>query len=137
MSKLLALLRRHREAVVYLIFGALTTAVNYAVYLPLYNLLHLSASFSSAVSWAVAVIFAFLTNKPFVFQSKDWRWKTVAPEFAKFVLCRVGSGLAEIGILLITVDILGFNGNIWKLLVSVLVVILNYLASKLLVFRKN
>ena len=62
--------------------------------------------------------------------------KTVIPELTKFVGCRIASGAMETVILFIAVDLLHWNGNVWKLLTSVLVVILNYFASKLLVFRK-
>jgi putative flippase GtrA len=121
----------------YLFFGVLTTVVNYVVYLPCYNVLQLSAVASNGIAWVVAVAFAYLTNKPFVFKSHDWSAKTVIPELGKFVGCRIGSGLAETLILLLAVDIMGWNGNVWKLLTNVLVVILNYIGSKLLVFRKK
>ena len=68
-------------------------------------------------------------------KSHDWSLKTVLPELAAFVGCRVGSGLLETGIIFITVDLLSWNGNLMKLVTSVLVVILNYIGSKLLVFR--
>lgn len=135
-SKIRALIVKYWDIVSYLFFGVLTTVVNYLVYLPLYNGLGMSATVSNAIAWVVAVAFAYLTNKPFVFKSYDWSMKTVIPELAKFVGCRIGSGAMETLILLLTVDILGWNGNIWKLLTSVLVVILNYIGSKLLVFRK-
>ena len=115
----------------------MTTVVNYVVYLPCYNILGLSAVVSNGIAWVVAVAFAYLTNKPFVFRSNDWSAKTVIPELSKFVGCRVGSGLAESVILLIAVDMLGWNGNLWKLLTNVLVVILNYIGSKLLVFKNK
>lgn len=121
----------------YLFFGGLTTVVNYLVYLPCYNLLGLSATISNIIAWVVAVAFAFLTNKPFVFKSHDWSWQTVGPELAKFVGCRIGSGLVETAIIFIAVDWLQGDGNLWKLVTSVLVVILNYIGSKLLVFRKK
>lgn len=136
MKKIEALLRKYWDVISYLFFGVLTTVVNYIVYLPVYNLLGLSAALSNAIAWAVAVAFAYLTNKPFVFKSYDWSAKTVIPELTKFVSCRVASGLAETLILLVSVDLMGWNGNIWKLVTSVLVVILNYFASKLLVFKK-
>lgn len=136
LNKLKNLIRRYWAPLSYLFFGVLTTVVNYAVYLPCYNLFHLSASVSNAVAWAIAVVFAYLTNKPFVFRSRDWSAKTVLPEFVRFVGCRVASGVLETGILLIFVDLLGQNGNVWKIITSVLVVALNYLSSKLLVFRK-
>lgn len=132
-----ALIRKYWDVIVYLVFGVLTTAVNYLVFLPCYNWLGLSATVSNLLAWVVAVAFAYLTNKPFVFRSHDWSRKVVLPELGKFVACRVGSGLLETGILLVFVDILDLNGNIVKLITSVLVVILNYVASKLLVFRKK
>lgn len=135
-QKMRSLLVRHWDIISYLVFGVLTTVVNYLVYLPCYNLLGLSAAVSNVIAWAVAVLFAYVTNKPFVFRSHDWSLQTVIPEFARFVGCRVASGGAETLILLLTVDILGWNGNLWKLLVSVLVVIANYFGSKLLVFKK-
>lgn len=135
MKKIWALAGKYREVLCYLVFGVLTTAVNYIVYLPCYNLLRLPASVSNVIAWACAVVFAYLTNKPFVFRSQDWSMKTVVPEFLKFIGCRVASGGVETGILLLTVDILHQNGNVWKLVTSVLVVVLNYVGSKLLVFR--
>lgn len=135
-QKMRSLLVRHWDIISYLVFGVLTTVVNYLVYLPCYNLVRLSAAVSNVIAWAVAVLFAYVTNKPFVFRSHDWSLQTVIPEFARFVGCRVASGGAETLILLLTVDILGWNGNLWKLVVSVLVVIANYFGSKLLVFKK-
>lgn len=137
MKKLFALLKKHEEVISYLFFGGLTTLVNYIVYLPCYNLLHLSGAVSNAVAWVAAVAFAYLTNKPFVFKSHDWSAKTVIPELTKFVSCRIGSGLLETAIIFVLVDWLGLDGNIIKLATSVLVVILNYVASKMLVFRKK
>ena len=136
-DRIVALVKRYWDILAYLFFGVLTTVVNYVVYLPCYNLLGLSAVVSNGIAWVVAVAFAYLTNKPFVFRSHDWSWKTVGPELAKFVGCRVGSGLTETVILFLTVDMLGFNGNLWKLMTSVIVVILNYIGSKLLVFKKS
>lgn len=135
-QKIKNLVQKHWDILSYLFFGGLTTVVNYLVYLPCYNYFALSAAVSNAIAWAVAVAFAYLTNKPFVFRSHDWSLKTVVPELTKFVTCRIGSGFLETAILFLCVDMLQWNGNIWKLLTSVLVVILNYVASKLLVFKK-
>ena len=137
MKKLVSLLKKYEEVISYLFFGGLTTLVNYIIYLPCYNLLDLSGALSNAIAWVAAVAFAYVTNKPFVFKSHDWSGKTVIPELTKFVSCRVGSGLLETAIIFALVDWLGLNGNVIKLATSVLVVILNYIASKLLVFRKK
>ena len=136
MDKIRVLLEKYWDILAYLFFGVLTTAVNYLVYLPCFNLLHMSASLSNIIAWVVAVAFAYLTNKPWVFKSHDWSRQTVIPELTKFVGCRVGSGALETGIIFVTVDLLAFDGNVMKLVTSVLVVVLNYIGSKLLVFKK-
>ena len=136
-QKIRTLIEKHWDIVSYLFFGVCTTIVNYLVYIPCYNLLGMSASVSNMVAWVVAVAFAYLTNKPFVFKSNDWSAATVVPELTKFVGCRIGSGVAETIVLFLTVDLLGWNGNIWKLVTQVMVTVMNYVASKLLVFRKK
>ena len=130
-EKLIAFVKEHIDVVTYLVFGVLTTVVNYLVYLPCLNWLHLPASVSNCIAWVVAVVFAFVTNKPFV------SMEVVLPELSKFVATRLTSGLLETAILFISVDLLHGNGNIWKLITQVLVIIINYVGSKLLVFRKK
>ena len=136
-GKLRTLFTKYRSIITYLVFGVLTTVVNYLVYYPLYNATGLSAAISNSVSWAAAVVFAYFTNKLFVFESKTWEAKVALPEFLKFVGLRLASGVAETGLLLVFVDMLRFNGNIWKIITSILVVILNYVFSKFLVFKKS
>ena len=131
------LIEKYWDIVSYLFFGVCTTIVNYLIYIPCYNFFGMSATISNMIAWVVAVAFAYLTNKPFVFRSYDWSAETVVPELTKFVGCRIGSGAAETLILFLTVDLIGWNGNVWKLLTQVMVVILNYIGSKLLVFRKK
>lgn len=136
-QKIKIFVQKYREILLYLIFGGLTTMVSYLVYLPCYNLWGCTAALSNALSWIASVAFAFVTNKPFVFKSRDWSAGTVLRELAKFVGARLGSGLTETGLLLIFVDLLHFNGNVCKIATSVLVVVFNYVASKLLVFRNK
>ena len=135
-AKIRSLIHKYWDILSYLFFGGLTTVVNFIVYFPCYELLGISAAISNAIAWVVAVAFAYLTNKPFVFRSHDWSLATVVPELTKFVGCRIGSGLLETVIIFVTVDYLGWNGIIWKVITSVVVVILNYVTSKLLVFKK-
>lgn len=136
-QKIRELIEKHWDIVSYLFFGVCSTIVNYVIYIPCYNLWGMSATVSNLIAWVGAVTFAYLTNKPFVFKSNDWSSATVIPELTKFVGCRIGSGLAETLILFLAVDLMGWNGNIWKLFTQVMVVILNYIGSKLLVFRKK
>ena len=134
-NRLKTVWQQYRHIVIYLVFGAVVTITNFAVYLPLHNWLHLSATVSNCLAWVAAVLVAFVTNKPFVFQSHDWSWKTVTAEFSKFVSFRLVSGIAETLILLLTVDMLGWNGNLMKIITSVFVVVANYVGSKWLVFK--
>ena len=134
-EKLKTLYAKYRETVIYLVFGVLTTVVNYAVYIPLYNFVHLPASVCNGVAWVAAVTFAYVTNKLFVFESKSWN-SGVLGELLRFVGSRVTSGVIETVSLLVTVDILGWNGNIMKLFLAVIVIVLNYILSKFFVFKK-
>ena len=136
-DKFISLFFKYREILVYLFFGALTTAVNYLVYLPLHSSASMLASVANIIAWVAAVAFAFLTNKPFVFKSKDWSVGTLLPELAKFVGSRISSLIVETLVLFLTVDFAGWNGVIMKLITSVLVVVMNYVTSKFLVFKKD
>ena len=136
-AKIRKLISKYWDVLSYLFFGGLTTIVNFVVYFPCYHWLGISAAVSNVIAWVVAVAFAYLTNKPFVFKSHDWSLQTVGPELVKFVGCRIGSGVMETTIIFVAVDQLGGNGILWKVVTSVLVVILKYVASKLLVFKKK
>ena len=137
MDKIVGLVKKHWDIVVYLVFGVLTTAVDFLIYFPCYNWLHIPATVSNVIAWVGAVIFAYLTNKPFVFHSTDWSPKTVGPELIKFVGTRLGSMLIQTGIIFVTVDLLQINGNLMKILTAVIVIVLNYVGSKFLVFIKK
>ena len=137
LKKLWAFIMRHYGLFAYMFFGVLTTVVNYLVYLPCYLWLGIPSSVSNMISWTVAVAFAFLTNKPFVFKSNDWSKEVVLPELSRFVVCRMGSGFLETLILFTLVDCLKWDGVWTKLIVSGVIVILNYVGSKLLVFKNR
>ena len=137
MAKIRAFMNKYQDMIAYLIFGVLTTVVNFLVYIPLYRCLNFSAALANAVAWIAAVAFAFVTNKPFVFKSNDWSVRVVFPELGKFVGSRVFSGLLETVILAVTVDMLQWNALVMKVITAVLVVILNYVASRWIVFAKK
>ena len=137
MKMLKCLLDQYYDVISYLFFGVLTTAVDYAVSFVCHYGLQLSPTVSTVIAWAAAVVFAYLTNKSWVFQSQDWSLKVIAPEFAKFVGSCVLSGVLVAGCIKVTVEILGWNFVFMKVVTSVINIILNYIASKLLVFRNN
>ena len=121
----------------YAAFGILTTVLNYAVYLLLFWAFGWPAALCNGTAWVVAVLFAFVTNKQFVFQDADWSWQAVRKELITFLACRIGSGVIETVILLVFVDIFEMDALLWKLLSGTAVIILNYLGSKWLVFSKT
>ncbi len=136
-KKLRALVEKYWEILIYLFFGGLTTLVSFVIFYLAGTLLSLPAWIANAVSWVISVAFAFVTNKPFVFRSHDWSARILIPELVNFLGCRIGSFLMQEAILAVTVDWLHWHKTLWWLISSVLVVLLNYIGSKLLVFRKK
>ena len=135
-QKFRELIQKYWEIISYVLFGGLTTLVNWLVYFPLYNGLRLDSTLSNVIAWVAAVAFSYLTNKPFVFKSHDWSLNTVIPELSKFISARLLSGALETLCMFVFVTCMTFDGNLVKILVSVAVVIFNYIASKLVVFKK-
>ncbi len=131
------ILQKHQTIAAYLFFGICTTAINFAVYLICHNMFFMSATMSNVLAWFISVLFAFMTNKLFVFNNHDWQFRTIMTEFFKFLYCRIGSGLFETLTLWGTVDRMQYNGNAMKIIVGVFVVIMNYISSKMLVFKNN
>ena len=123
-----------REGIAYLIFGVLTTLVDYVISNALFYTAHMSSVPSQTIGWVAAVLFAFVTNKWWVFNSHTLVPSEVWKEFVSFVLCRVATFLFNLAAIFVMVDILDMEFFICKLLISVVVVILNYVFSKILIF---
>ena len=137
MKILKSLFEKYYDLISYLFFGALTTAVDYAVSFICHYGFEMSPTTSTVIAWAAAVIFAYLTNKSWVFKSRDWTMKTVLPEFLKFTGSRVFSGVLVTVCIKVTVEMLGWNFALMKVVTSIVNIILNYIFSKLLVFRRK
>lgn len=134
MKTLTDLFEKYKSIITYVFFGGLTTAVNVTVYYICYDITEIDNIPSTVIAWVAAVAFAFVTNKLFVFESKSWRAKKAVKEAVNFVLCRVGTGIIETALMYIFVDRLEFNGTATKLAVNIIVIVLNYIASKLFIF---
>ncbi len=126
----------NRETISYLIFGALTTIVNYVSY-EVCKWLGIHYTVSTIIAWVLAVAFAYITNKLFVFESKSFEKAVLIKEITAFVSCRVFSGLCDLGFMVLAVEIIGINDSIAKLVSNVFVVVINYIFSKLFIFKKN
>ena len=126
--------QRLKEIVLYLFFGVLTTLINIVSFYILNNLFGVYYLLANALAWLLSVTFAYFTNRRWVFESKDAR---IVNEFAKFVSCRLFSGMCDMIIMFLGVDILGGSSFITKLLTNVVVVVLNYIFSKRIIFKKE
>lgn len=132
----------NRETVSYFIFGVLTTAVDWVGYFALYHQLtnsgvdkELIVIISQTISWAAAVLFAFVTNKLFVFRSTSLHPVRLLRELISFVACRLFTGVLTIAGMEIMVNGLSWSNLAGKIAVSVLSLVLNYVLSKLFIFR--
>ncbi len=143
MKKLWNLYKKYREIISYLFWGAATTAISWGSYSVFEKGCGLSIAISNILSWICAMTFAYITNKIFVFKSYTWKPKFLLREFGLFASARLGTGILEIIFvpLLVRVGldqtIFGVEGALSKILVSIVVVILNYIFSKLFIFKKK
>ena len=136
-EKVRALLGKYRPYIAYLIFGALTTGVNIAAYALCYHALGIPNVVSNIIAWVLAVIFAFVTNKRWVFDSRSTEKGVVLKELGSFVGARAATGLLDTALMYIGVDLLRGSPTGWKIGANIIVVILNYILSKRFVFRKK
>ena len=135
METLKTLYQRYREIINYLFFGVLTTVVNYVTYLVMSPFFVLT-TVPTVVAWVLSVLFAYLTNRKYVFCSHS-TGRDALKEAGGFVTAPVMSGLLDVAIMWVFADCIGFNDLVIKLLSNVVVVVFNYVASKLVVFGKK
>lgn len=128
---------RYRELMMYGIFGVLTTGVNMVSYGVLYSFMSINNMSSTIIAWILSVLFAYVTNKLWVFSSFEKNVKMLLYELCMFVLCRLLTGVIDVGIMVLTVDIMEMNALGMKLVANIIVIILNYLASKRVVFNRK
>ena len=153
MEKIKALFKKlvNRETVTYVIFGVLTTLVNLVVFKGadvLFRGEHYLVS--NSIAWIVAVAFAYVTNKLFVFESKSWKLDVIKKEIPSFLGARIASYFVEQVGLWIFVELLHFDEKVFdfillklsgkitaKLIIGVIVVVINYVLSKFIIFSKK
>ncbi len=134
---------KHKEIINYLLFGGMTTVVSWGTYSLFVKAIGMSVGVGNILSWICAVLFAFVTNKLFVFESKTWQPATALREFVSFIGARLATGVIEwFGVPYfsthgLTHPLFGVKGLLAKVVVSIVVIILNYIFSKFLVFFKK
>ena len=129
---------KYKEIINYLVFGGLATVVNFVTYFIVARLIGIDKVLSSGISWFFSVLFAYITNKLFVFESKTDGIKAVLIEMGSFFLARIVSGiLCDVGTFALMVKVFNINDLFAKVVTQVMVVIVNYVFSKLIIFRKK
>lgn len=126
----------NKETISYLIFGVLTTLVDTITFFISNNVLKVEYVFATMVAWVLAVIFAYVTNKLWVFNSKNTKINVILKEAANFFIARILSLIFTIIWMIVTVEIIGVDEFLSKILANIFVVIINYLFSKLFIFKK-
>ena len=134
---IMQLFKKYQQPILYLFFGVCTTAVNIITYYLCAHPLHLSVVASTCIAWVISVLFAYITNKWWVFESHTLNPGKVWREFVSFVLCRVATFLFNLAALFVMVDLMKMEFFLCKLLISAVVVILNYVFSKILIFTND
>lgn len=137
MEKYKQLWETHKELILYVFFGGCTTLINIVSYFACRQVLCMPIVPADVIAWLVSVIFAYVTNKLFVFESKSWRPRLVLKESAEFLAARVFSLGVDVVMLYITVTILDFWELPMKVLTNVVVIVINYIFSKWIIFRKD
>ena len=139
MEKIKEMYLKYKEIINYLIFGVLTTVVSIGVYyICVYTFLNpenvVQLQIANIISWVAGVAFAYVTNRKFVFESKE---ENKLKEAGKFVTSRITTLLMDMVIMFIGVTLCKFNDKIIKLISQVVVIVMNYLLSKIIVFKKK
>lgn len=134
-QKIKELLIKHKEKISYLFFGVLTTAVDFVTYFILTRILLLNEDLSNVISQILAILFAYVTNKIFVFEDKTDNFKELIIQFSKFCSLRLVTLILNSVMFTLMNQKLGINDIVTKVIVSVIVIILNYIFSKLIVFK--
>ena len=143
MKRILELYKKHREIINYIVFGGCTTLVSWATYALFVGGMDMEILAGKILSWICAVSFAFVTNKLWVFFSKAVDWKTWLREGVEFFASRAATGVVEVlglpALMKLGLDasLFGVEGFAANIVVTVVVIILNYIVSKFLVFRKK
>lgn len=136
-NKLKSLASKYKYIILYGIFGILTTIINIGFYGILYSVLGISNVVSNIIAWVISVLFAFIINKLWVFESKSLCLKVFIKKFGSFIVCRLATGILDLGIMFVGVDLLKGPAIILKVTSNIIVMILNYVMSKIFVFKKN
>ena len=128
---------KYKDVILYLIFGGFTTVVNIVVYWFCAHVLGTGVMAATVAAWALAVFFAYVTNRSMVFPSSATGRGEILREIGSFFACRLGTGVVDWVIMFVFVTVLHFNDMIIKILANIIVIILNFVLSKFVIFKRK
>ena len=131
------LYKKHEEGINYLIFGFLAFVLNYILYFLFADAMQMHYMAATVLSWVLTVVFAYWTNRTFVFKSQNKDTGSVVKEFVSFIGARIATEVLELVLMYVMVDLLSINDKISKLVCQVLVILANYVLSKIWIFKDN
>ena len=131
------LFEKYKDMIAYLVFGVCTTAVNIAVYWVAAHLCGMDTVPATVIAWIAAVLFAYVTNRKWVFHSEACGTREILQEIARFFAARLATGIFDWVFMYVTVERLGLPDVTMKVIANVVVIILNYVLSRLVVFRRK
>lgn len=137
MKKIWDLYKKYEDVILYLFFGGCTFLVCMISYYICATPLGMNYMVANIISWIIAVLFAYITNRIFVFKSTVTGFAGILKELWMFVACRLSTGVMEIVIMFVGVSLLHINDLLVKGVAQVLVILSNYVLSKLIIFRNN
>lgn len=137
MDKLIKIYRKNEEAISYLFWGFAAFVLGTGLFYVFANVMGLYEQIANVLSWVICVVFAYLTNRTFVFKSKVKGFKNIFVEFKDFIAARVLTLVMENAILFVMIDLLTINNMIAKLVGQFVVIVSNYFLSKLWIFKKK
>lgn len=127
--------KKHEEGINYLIFGFLAFALNYILYFIFADTIAMHYMAATVLSWVLTVVFAYWTNRTFVFKSNNKETASVVREFVSFIGARVATEVLEIALMYVMVDVCSINDKISKLVCQTIVILANYVLSKIWIFK--
>lgn len=128
---------KYRDVIPYLLFGICTTLVNIITYWGFSNIIKLPVMSSTVLAWIAAVLFAYYTNRKWVFHSEAKGFNDIFMEIIKFFSCRLLTGVIDWLIMFVFVSYLHYNDMLIKTLANIIVIVLNYVASRLVIFNSS
>lgn len=135
MEQIKNLWRRWKQIFLYLFFGGVTTVVNIVAFFISYEILGINSIVSTVLAWVAAVAVAYITNKIYVFESVTTTFMELIREITAFLSCRVLSLGADVFIMWLFKEVLGYNAVLVKIMANFIVVVMNYIFSKLFIFK--